>query len=141
MISIADLETRLGFTVPDSDQAQAFIDDAAALIQDVAEDGIDENDPPAAILPVITTMVRRALDNPVGHNSITEGSYAFQHGQASGIYLNRQEVKLVRRITGVSNAGSLALVAHTPFYNRKNNPGDLTDDGIDDAYDLIGDYD
>jgi hypothetical protein len=119
LISIEQLEARLGRALAgnEEDQAEAFIDDASALVLQIAAGQGDEpewtspNDPPATIIPVVTSMVRRALENPRGLSGEQLGDYQWQAGQGGqvSIYATSNERRIIRRAAGVLGVGTAQL--------------------------------
>lgn len=110
LIDVADLEDRLGYTVESSSQAEALIDDASALVREIA--GWDDTEPdvtPAAVVPVVVAMVRRAIDNPLGHESERVGNYQYSGAKTEGVFATHQEAKTVRRVAGRAGVGTVHL--------------------------------
>lgn len=116
LIELADLETRLGRAVDDSDQARALIDDASALIRAIANsDFVDEQGQPAvpaAVVPVAVSMVRRGLNNPLGVSSEIAGSV--QTTGMGAIYATRRERSIIRQAAGTLPASGLTLDGYLP---------------------------
>ena len=79
-------------------QFTAFAEDASALIRDEAGlDFVDEADQlavPAGILPVAFRVVHRAMENPLGHASQTDGTFTWRKevgAGAAGVYLTDED--------------------------------------------------
>lgn len=111
LITVADLETRLGRTLEgaEADQADAFIDDASAIVRSIVGDD-DKLDPtPDAVVPVVVGMVRRALENPHGHESERVGNYQYSGAKTEGIFATKAEAKALRKATGTLSVGSVEL--------------------------------
>jgi hypothetical protein len=110
--SLADvgaLEVRLGrtFTGAEAARAIALLDDASALVRDVA--GKDWIDPdtgalqpvPGSIKATVLRMVERAVRNPEGFSAESAGDYSYQRtGVQPGIYITEGEERAIRRALG-----------------------------------------
>ncbi len=110
LIDVADLEERLGYQVESSSQAGALIDDASALVREIA--GWDDDEPtsvPAAVVPVVVSMVRRGLDNPHGHESEQVGNYRYLGAHTTGVFATAREAKTIRRAAGKAGVGTVGL--------------------------------
>lgn len=106
LASVQDVETRLGRTFdqssPDLGRVAALLDDASALVYDVA--GTTWTTPqevPATIRYVVLRAVERAYRNPDGFSAESDGDYSYQRtGVEPGIYLTPGEEKAIRRAMG-----------------------------------------
>lgn len=125
LISVADLETRLGraLDAAETAQAEAFIEDASALVMDIArtdfvnaETGAVEV--PPAIVPVIVAMVRRALENPLGRTGENLGDYGWQMNvggvSPATLFSTKREIRTIRRAVGQPRYGTVPLEAPMP---------------------------
>lgn len=122
LIQVSDLTDRLGRSLDETEttQAEALIDDASALIRDVADDDFLNDsgtlDVPPSIVPVVVTMVRRALENPRGLSGEQLGSYSWQaQGQQAAIYANRNEKRIIRRAVSKLGVGTAQLEGYLPL--------------------------
>lgn len=121
LITVAQLEARLAYSV-DAAQATTLIDDASALIRDAA--GTDFLDPdtgalvvPAGVVPVVVRVVNRAIENPLGHDSETQGNYTWRNESrdgSAGVHLTSRDVRDVRRAVGKLAAGSVVMEGDLP---------------------------
>jgi len=100
LISIDDLDVRR-ISYADAAQAQAAIDDATAVARSYAEpvlDDLETPDTPAAIVVVVTAMVRRVLTNPNGLNMEVLGDYTYQTQNAVATLLpTARERRMLRK--------------------------------------------
>lgn len=118
LISIDQLLARPGFADVDPGQAQALIDDASALVRDIAAPVVlDPAALPASLVPVIVGMVRRGFANPLGRTGESIGDYSWQAaGNAmSGIYATRKEKIVIRRAVGKLGVGTAQLEGDLPL--------------------------
>lgn len=130
LITAADVTARSGTTYAGAEltKVNAFIDDASALVRLIAETDFHDPDSgaevalPAAIKPALVSMVRRALEVPVGAaaglSSETLPSYSwaggggFEGGQAAAsIYATRREIGIIRNAAGVVPMKSIAVIS------------------------------
>jgi len=120
LISIEQLNDRLGRELAGAEETQALalIDDASALVLEVAAGSGDDpdwtspGDVPDVIVPVIANMVRRALENPRGLSGEQLGDYQWQAGAGTGqasIYATRREERIIRRAAGRLGVGTVQL--------------------------------
>lgn len=109
LADVPDLEARLGreFDETETTRAAALLDDASALVRDVAgKTWIDpetgERQPvPGSIRWVVLRAAERAVRNPDGFSSESAGDYSYQRtGVEPGIYLTEGEEKAIRRAIG-----------------------------------------
>lgn len=126
LITVADLETRLGSSLGETEsaQAEALIDDASALVRDVAEDDFINDDGaldvPPEIVPVVATMVRRSMENPLGRTGETLGDYSWQQQPSGGagmpatLYPTRREKRIIRRAAKKLSVGTMTLEGYLP---------------------------
>lgn len=121
LISIEQLEARLMRTLvePERAAASAFITDASALavlaVNDTAITDDWSTGNPAALVPVIVGMVRRALDNPHGYTSEQNSGYLYQGGKTEGIFATDEEVAVIRKAAGKGVLGSVVLSVDLPY--------------------------
>lgn len=104
IVTLEELEARLGRVLSDSAQAEALISDASDLVRQVARSDFPTG-VPRVLVPVVVQMVRRALDNPTELQAENIGGYGYQAAsmtQPSGgsIYLTRAERRIVREAAG-----------------------------------------
>lgn len=114
LISLTQLTDRLGRTLTETQetQAEAFIDDASALVLQIAQLDTDWTDLtlPEAVVPVVVSMVRRALENPRGLTSEQIGNYQWEAAPGSmSIYATTAERRIIRRAAGVLSVGAVTL--------------------------------
>ena len=126
LITTTQFETRTGrsLTVAQTTQVEALITDASALVVDIVGDSTITDDwdiatpatVPASIVPVVVSMVRRALDNPNGYSqeSIGNYSYSIASGSSAGLFANKDEIRAIRKAAGSSGIASLNLDSHLP---------------------------
>lgn len=119
LITVAQFTDRTGRTLDatQTTQVDALITDASALVVDVVADDTTTDTwttvtVPAAVVPVVVNMVRRALDNPHGYTAEGVGSYNYNGGKAEGIFATRQETQALRKAANRSNVSSLNLDSH-----------------------------
>lgn len=125
LITVAQFTDRTGRTLTASQttQVEALIADASALVVDIVNDSTvtatwDAATPgtvPAAVVPVVVSMVRRALDNPHGYTSESVGSYSYNGAKTEGIFATRTEERTLRKVTGTAGVGALNLDSHLPY--------------------------
>lgn len=122
LITVAELLARPDFDGLDHSVAQAMIDDASALVRLEAAGRLDDvvsPDAPPAVIPVLASMIRRGVRNPLGNNQETLGDYSRSVGQTSGggvatLYLTKREKKIVRQAVGLSAVASIDLQTTLP---------------------------
>lgn len=122
LVSVTELQARPGFGSADPGELAALLDDASALVREIAEPNLDtidhtSVDRPPAIVPVVVSMVRRGFTNPRGLTGEQIDDYAWQaqgQGAAGTIYATRREVKLIRRIVNKLGAGTVQLEGFLP---------------------------
>lgn len=114
LITFAQLQVRPGFDNVNQDTAEALIDDVSALVKDIADPiELDAATLPESLVPVLTSMVRRGLDNPRGLSSEQVGDVQWQ---GSGtIYATRREDRLIRRAVGKPGVGAITLQTDLPL--------------------------
>lgn len=106
LASVQDVETRLGRTFdqssPDLGRVAALLDDASALVYDVAgTTWATPQEVPATIRYVVLRAVERAYRNPDGFSAESDGDYSYQRtGVEPGIHLTPGEEKAIRRAMG-----------------------------------------
>lgn len=130
LITQPELEARLGYAPTNTDQVDALIADVSALVRVVA--GTDFHDDegnqiptPPALLPIMTSMIRRGLENPHGYvsESIGDYSYSTQQGQSFQIYATRNEKRLIRRVVSdIEGANRLGVGSAVLDGNLPNTP-------------------
>lgn len=125
LITVQDLETRLGRALDPTQtaQAEAFIEDASALVQDIAgTDFINDSgvlEVPGSVVPVVVAMVRRAMENPLGRTGENLGDYGWQMN-AGGVtpatlYATRREIRIIRRAVQKPRYGAVTLEGQLPY--------------------------
>lgn len=111
LASVQDVETRLGRTFPTESpelaRVAALLDDASALVRDVAgttwivAEVARPDLVPATIRYVVLRAVERAIRNPDGFSAESDGDYSYQRtGVEPGVYLTPGEEKAIRRAMG-----------------------------------------
>ena len=140
LISITELNERLGRTLAGTEEtlALALIDDATALVLQIAAGNGDEPDwtspsaTPDVIVPVVSNMVRRAMENPRGLSGEQLGDYQWQAGAGGAvtIYATRAEERIVRRAAGRLGVGTVYLEGDLP---RRGSVGIAYDDDLIDV--------
>lgn len=136
LITIAELQARTGKTYADAElaKAEALIDDASALVRQIAEtdfhDDSDELDLPEAVRPVVVSMVRRALEVPAGAAAGLTGeqigAFGWQANASGGsqpaasIYATRREIGIIRTAAGVSPMKSLSVGSDAGVYTTED---------------------
>jgi Gp19/Gp15/Gp42-like protein len=112
LASVSDLEARLGrtFAGDETTRALALLDDASALVRDVAGKTWINPDTgalqpvPGTIRWVVLRATERAVRNPDGFSSESAGDYSYQRvGVEPGVYLTEGEERAIRR--GVGKTG------------------------------------
>jgi len=109
LADVASLEVRLGrtFVDPELSRVTALLDDASALVRDVA--GKTWIDPdtgllqtvPGSIKAIVLRMVERAVRNPEGFSAESAGDYSYQRtGVQQGIYITEAEERAIRKALG-----------------------------------------
>lgn len=118
LITLADFTARHEEDLSAAEQARVttLIDDASALVVQAVNDPTI-TDPwdttaPAAVVPVVYRMVRRAFVNPDGYESETIGSYTWRHGREPGIFMTKMERREVRRAAGGT---STSVTLESPY--------------------------
>jgi hypothetical protein len=102
LITIEQLEARLGEDLASRAEAEALIEDASALVRQVARTDFATTIP-AVVVSVVAQMVRRALDNPGDLVSERLGDYSYQTAAnvggapaGSSLYVTRDERRIIR---------------------------------------------
>lgn len=127
LLTVAQYEARLGRTLApgaETDQVEAFLADASAKIRrfiDPADpDAVYPDAPagvPADLLPVVFRIVHRAVQNPLGLASETDGTYTWRRDAAAGnegVYLSPADKDEIRDATG-AGSGFQALTLVSPY--------------------------
>jgi hypothetical protein len=125
LADVAALEIRLGRSLEGAEagRAVALLDDASALVRDVA--GKDWIDPvtgtllsvPGTIRATVLRMVDRAVRNPDGFSAESAGDYSYQRtGVQPGIYLTEAEEKAIRRALGKSGMWTQPITRNEEWY-------------------------
>lgn len=127
LITVEQFATRTRRTFADGSdelaQLEALITDASALIVDTILndtitadwDAATPSSVPAGVLPVITAMVRRGLDNPHGFTSERSFEYQYQGASDAGVFATDREAKALRRAAGRPGLTSRNLDADLPL--------------------------
>lgn len=115
LITVEQLLARPGFDGVEEAQAEVVLDDVSALVVSVAE-----LDPPwtaetvpAEVVPVIVSMARRGLANPLGLSGETLGDYTWQG--SGGLYATKAEKRMIRKAAGLSGVSSVNLDSPLPL--------------------------
>lgn len=125
LADVADLEVRLGRTFDGADltRAVALLDDASALVRDIA--GKTWIDPVTdTLLPVpgsirwsVLRAAERAIRNPEGFSSESAGDYSYQRtGVQPGVYLTESEEKSIRKAIGRSGMWTQPVTRGDEYY-------------------------
>ena len=128
LITLQDFTDRYHDDVPEAEElrVEALLDDASALVRDVAgSDFIVDGEvaTPPSLIPVVYEVTRRAVDNPAGYDSETIGSYTWRNERSgSGIYLNDQERRAVLRAVGRSGLRAVEVDHHYGFSREQHLP-------------------
>lgn len=115
LISIDQYQDRVGttFAGAEATRINALIDDASALVLQIADMETDWTDAtvPAVVVPVVASMVRRSLENPLGLVGESIGSYQWQaaSGSSTAIHANLREVRIIRKAAGRLGVGTVQL--------------------------------
>lgn len=125
LISLADFTDRYEKTLDVEGEARVatLIDDASALVVQIVNDS-DVTDvwkadgAPSAVVPVLVSMVRRAIDNPEGvsQKSVGDASMSWGSGGSSrpseALYLTTNERRIVRRAAGTDHT---SMTLESPY--------------------------
>lgn len=119
LMSLAQYEARLGrsLTGVKATQAEAFLDDASALVRRIAGGSLDDSDSttvPDAILPIIFSMVNRGIHNPRGHDSERVADYQYSGG--GNIFATDTESDQIQDIVGRSRIRTVHKTAPMPYH-------------------------
>lgn len=125
LADVSALEVRLGRSLEgaEASRAVALLDDASALVRDVA--GKDWIDPdtgvllpvPGTVRATVLRMVDRAVRNPDGFSAESAGDYSYQRtGVQPGIYLTDPEEKAIRRALGKSGLWNQPVTRNEEWY-------------------------
>lgn len=120
LVSIAELEAKLGFTV-DPTQAQSVIDDVSAIIIDYVNDATvtdtwGETTTPDGVQAVAKEVVRRGLVNPDARSNQSLDDHSWQTPMGSaGIYLAPKEKKTIRQAIGRLGVDTQQLEGYLPL--------------------------
>lgn len=117
LITQEDLEARFGRSLTEGEAAQALavISDASALVTLIATPELDEATAgtlPPAIRPVLVSMVRRGMENPLGNTSESLGDHSW--ARVGSVYATTGEAKLIRRAVGKYGVGMASLTVDIP---------------------------
>lgn len=123
LISVEQYGVRVGieFDAEDSspsleqEQIEALIDDVSALVLQIAnlDTAWTLSTCPSSVVPVVVSMVRRAVENPRGLSGEQLGDYQWQAGQgvtAATIYATKREERVIRRAAGRAPVESLIFL-------------------------------
>lgn len=127
LISLADFTDRYEKTLDVEGEARVatLIDDASALVVQTVNDS-DVTDvwkadgAPSAVVPVLVSMVRRAIDNPEGVSQKSVGDASMSWGSSRGgssrpseaLYLTTNERRIVRRAAGTDHT---SMTLESPY--------------------------
>lgn len=115
LISIDQYQDRVGttFAGAEATRINALIDDASALVLQIADMDTDWTDAtvPDVVVPVVVSMVRRSLENPLGLSGEQIGQYQWQasSGNATAIHATMRETRIIRKAAGRLGAGTVQL--------------------------------
>lgn len=117
LITLGMYTVRLGRTLntAQSNQAEAFISDASALVRRIASGELDTVNPdnvPPEIIPVVVSMVRRGIENPRGNTSERIGDYQWAGG--GGLYATEEEAAIVQSAAGLNVIREVTLTNDLP---------------------------
>ena len=126
LADVPDLEARPGreFSDEETTRAAALLDDASALVRDVA--GKTWIDPetgerlpvPGSIRWVVLRAAERAVRNPEGFSAESAGDYSYQRtGVQPGIHLTENEEKVIRRAVGRRGVWTQGVTRNEHLYN------------------------
>lgn len=121
LMTFLELQKRPGFHDVDQEAAEVTIDDASALVRDIAETDWSSSDVPEAVVPVVAAMVRRGLHNPMGYASEMEGGTQVTGG--GSLYATKREKAIIRKQAGTLGIGEVQLEGYMPLHRH-----DLTTD-------------
>ena len=120
-VTFDDFQDRYGRPVPSTDEVQvgAFLEDACGMIEDIIGRSYDSDGsgdlPPAAIVSVICTAVRRAYENPDGLTMEVTGGHTWMTAPSgSGVYFTAGELRIVRRAARKLGMVSATLTSVLP---------------------------
>ena len=120
LISIDQYQDRVGttFAGAEATRVNALIDDASALVLQIADMDPEWTDltVPAVVVPVVVSMVRRSLENPLGLSGEQIGAYQWQasSGNATAIHATLRETKIIRKAAGRLGVGTVQLEGYMP---------------------------
>lgn len=119
---------------------QAFLADASAKIRRFIDpespDSVYPDAPtgvPADLVPVIVRVVHRALENPLGHASQTDGTFTWRKeisGGAAGVYLSDEDKAEIRAALGRSGSMSVVELA-SPYGGTSASVWDAIDGDLE----------
>lgn len=120
LLTVTELEGRLGYTLAGglATQAARLIDDATAIVRQIAEgtlDTVDSPNVPAPIVTVMVSMVRRAMNNPLALSGEAIDGHQWQASGSTGVFANKWETKTIRRAVGVLGVGTVVLEGDLPI--------------------------
>jgi hypothetical protein len=123
LLTLAELETRLGYTLPGAlaTKAEAELIDASAIVRQHAEGLLDAVEPPDVPPPIVTVMVsmmRRVTINPNAFSGQAIDGHQWQAGQPTGLFANKHEIMTIRKIMGLSGARAIKLEGYLPLHGR-----------------------
>lgn len=97
-------------------QFNTFAADASALIRQEAEtDFVDQSeqlDVPDGIIPVVFRVVQRAMENPLGHASQTDGTFTWRKevdAGSAGVYLTDEDTDDINAALDEPDTGFTAV--------------------------------
>lgn len=134
LASLGGFLTRYSGVVATADAARvaALLDDASALVREVAgSDYVDDDgaldDVPAVLAVIVTEVARRAYDNPQALTGETVGNYSWRGARTTGssLYLTTDERRTVRRVAGKLCVGTVDLEGYLPVINVDDPVGEL----------------
>lgn len=127
LADVPDLEARLGRAITGDElgRIEALLDDASALVRDVA--GKTWLDPvtgallsvPGSVRWVVLRAAERAVRNPEGFSAESDGDYSYQRiGVEPGVYLTAGEERAIRRAVGKTGLWSQPLTRNEDGYDQ-----------------------
>jgi hypothetical protein len=110
--TLQQLEARVPGGIPSDDEARAtaLLLDVSAVIADLVDTETAaawETETPDVVVAVACAAAYRAIVNPLGHASVTEGNYTWRADKAEAVWLTDDEEKRIRRAAGLNQFGTI----------------------------------